>query len=94
VHPEEVEAVINRHPSVRMSMVRGRANPITGAVVTAEVALVDPQAAGSPELKSALRASIIALCRAALPPHKAPATIRFVPDLAVTASGKLDRIDA
>ena len=94
VHPEEVEAVINRHPSVRMSMVRGRANPITGAVVTAEVALVDPQAAGSPELKSALRASIIALCRAALPPHKAPATIRFVPDLAVTASGKLDRINA
>jgi len=91
VHPEEVEGVINRHPAVRMSRVRARANPITGAVVTAEVALADPQAADSLELKSALRASILAMCRTALPAHKAPATIRFVPDIAVTAGGKLDR---
>jgi acyl-coenzyme A synthetase/AMP-(fatty) acid ligase len=91
VHPEEVEAVINRHPAVRVSLVRARANPITGAVVTAEVALRDPVATDTLEQKSALRASIIAMCRAALPPHKAPATIKFVPDLAVTAGGKLDR---
>jgi acyl-coenzyme A synthetase/AMP-(fatty) acid ligase len=37
VHPEEVEAVINRHPGVRMSLVRGRRNPITGALVVADV---------------------------------------------------------
>lgn len=91
VHPEEVEAVINRHPAVRMSVVRARANPITGAVVTAEVALVDPLAADTAEQKSALRASIIAMCRAALPAHKAPATVRFVADLAMSAGGKLDR---
>jgi acyl-coenzyme A synthetase/AMP-(fatty) acid ligase len=91
VHPEEIEAVINRHPAVRMSMVRARPNPITGAIVTAEVALVDPLAADSPEQKSALRASIMAMCRAALPPHKAPASVKFVPELAVTAGGKLDR---
>jgi acyl-coenzyme A synthetase/AMP-(fatty) acid ligase len=94
VHPEEVEAVINRHPAVRMSVVRARANPITGAVVTADVALTEPQAADSPERKSELRASIIAMCRAALPAHKAPATIRFVQELAVTAGGKLDRVNA
>lgn len=94
VHPEEVEAVINRHPAVRLSMVHARANPITGAVVTADVALVDPQAAASADLKSDLRASILAMCRSALPPHKAPATIRFVPELAVTAAGKLDRSHA
>ena len=91
VHPEEVEAVINRHPAVRISRARARANPITGAVVTAEVALADPRAADSTEAMAALRASILALCRAALPPHKAPASIRFVADLAVTAGGKLDR---
>ena len=34
VHPEEVEAVINSHPCVRMSLVRSRRNPITGAVVS------------------------------------------------------------
>ena len=39
VHPEEVEAVINRHPAVRMSSVRSRKNPITGSVVVAEVVL-------------------------------------------------------
>ena len=37
VHPEEVEAVINRHAGVRMSLVKARANPITGAVVVADV---------------------------------------------------------
>jgi len=91
VHPEEVEAVINRHPAVRMSLVRARANPITGAVVAAEVALADPLGAESLEQKAALRASILAMCRSALPAHKAPATIRFVPELAVTEGGKLDR---
>lgn len=91
VHPEEVEAVVNRHPAVRMSLVRARRNPITGAVVTADVALVEPQLAASPEQKAALRADIMAMCRTALPAHKAPATIRFVPDLMVTAGGKLDR---
>ncbi len=39
VHPEEVEAVINSHPRVRVSLVRPRRNPITGAVVTADVVL-------------------------------------------------------
>src|SRR6266498_2919198 len=33
VHPEEVEAVINRHESVRMSRARSRRSPITGAIV-------------------------------------------------------------
>ena len=39
VHPEEVEAVINRHPQVRMSLVRRKASPITGSVVIADVVL-------------------------------------------------------
>ena len=39
VHPEEVEAVINRHPQVRMSLVRPKANPITGSIVIADVVL-------------------------------------------------------
>ncbi len=30
VYPEEVEAVINRHPAVRMSVVRSRKNPLHG----------------------------------------------------------------
>jgi acyl-coenzyme A synthetase/AMP-(fatty) acid ligase len=94
VHPEEIEAVINRHPAVRMSLVRSRKSPITGALVSADVALADPTAAEAPGAANALRASILAACRAALPAHKAPASVRFVANLKVTAGGKLDRVHA
>src|SRR5207249_8069525 len=39
VHPEEVEAVINGHPKVRMSLVRTRKNHITGALVVADLVI-------------------------------------------------------
>jgi acyl-coenzyme A synthetase/AMP-(fatty) acid ligase len=88
VHPEEVEAVINRHPQVRMSLVYPRKSPITGAIVVAEVVLRENDA----EVQSAvLRDEILGLCRARLPQQKVPALIRFVPALAVAASGKLER---
>src|SRR6202035_4323786 len=35
VHPEEIEAVINRHPQVRMSRAKSRKSPITGSIVVA-----------------------------------------------------------
>jgi len=92
VHPEEVEAVINAHPLVRMSLVRPRRNPITGAVVTADVVLAD--AAGSaqqPPEDNRIRQEILDACRATLPSHKVPALIRFVPSLEMSASGKLVR---
>lgn len=90
VHPEEIEAVINRHRAVRMSLVKSRKNPIMGAVVAAEVVLDD--AAG--DNGEAIRQEIEASCREALAPWKVPATIRFVPSLAVTAAGKLTRSNA
>lgn len=92
VHPEEVEAVINRHAGVRMSLVRARANPITGAIVVAEVV---PEAAfpaeGAAERVAALKAEILLACRAALPAHKVPVLLRFADALAVTPAGKLQR---
>src|SRR5712664_205701 len=39
VHPEEVEAVINSHPQVRISQVRAKKNAIMGALVVADVVL-------------------------------------------------------
>ncbi|MDR3506755.1 MAG: fatty acid--CoA ligase family protein [Caulobacteraceae bacterium] len=88
VHPEEVEAVINRHPAVRMSRVSGRRNPITGALVTAEIVRADPEQRAS---DGDLKASILHSCRQALAAYKVPASVRFVDSLAVTAGGKLDR---
>jgi acyl-CoA synthetase (AMP-forming)/AMP-acid ligase II len=89
VHPEEVEAVINRHPRVRMSLVRPKRSPLTGAIVVADVVLTVPPAAAENEAE--LRDDILKLCRGALPRHKVPAAISFVPALAVAATGKLLR---
>ncbi len=84
IHPEEVEAVINRHPAVRLSRVSGRRNPITGAIVVADIVLA------SNDNKS-FRDEILAHCRDYLPPFKVPALLRFVPALELTAGGKLAR---
>src|SRR6516164_5476719 len=80
VHPEEVEAVINRHPAVRMSAVRSRRNPITGSIVVADVVLkVRADSTPVPTIK--LKEEILQICRDALDDHKVPAAIRFVADL-------------
>ena len=84
VYPEEVEAVINRHPAVRMSVVRSRRNPIMGALVVADVVL-------KAEPFADLTREILQLCRENLAPHKVPTTIRFVPALDVAAAGKVAR---
>jgi len=90
VNPEEVEAVINRHPDVRMSLVRARKSPITGALVVADVVLRDARE-GEKARGDALKGEILQLCRDGLARHKVPAAIRFVPALSVAASGKLVR---
>ena len=88
VHPEEVEAVINRHPQVRMSLVRGKRSPITGAIVTADVVL---ESGGENGEVDRVKDDILTLCRDALPLYKVPASISIVPALDVAASGKLVR---
>ena len=94
VHPEEVEAVINAHPAVRMSLVRARRNPITGAIVTADVVLERPETDTRSAESEVLRENILESCRKVLASYKVPAMIRFVPSLEMSASGKLVRRDA
>ena len=86
INPEEVEAVINRHPGVRMSRVSGRKSPITGAIVIADVVLTD--AAND---NATFKQAILDACREKLPAFKVPAMLRFVPALELTAGGKLSR---
>jgi acyl-coenzyme A synthetase/AMP-(fatty) acid ligase len=89
VHPEEVEAVLNRHPQVRLSLVKTKKNPITGAVVVADVLLKDLSTPD--EQVRELQQAITQFCRASLAPHKVPAVISFVPALAISETGKLVR---
>jgi acyl-coenzyme A synthetase/AMP-(fatty) acid ligase len=84
VHPEEVEAVINRHPQVRMCLVHTRRNPITGAIVVADIVL-------DREPSNGVRHEIFELCRNTLARHKVPAMITFVPALTVAETGKMAR---
>jgi len=89
VHPEEVEAAINRHPKVRASLVRARKSPITGSIVVADVLLKD-----GTDQDTALRQEIVQFCQERLARHKVPTAIQFVPNLNVSATGKLTRHNA
>ncbi len=92
VYPEEVESVLNADPRVRMSLVKSKRNPITGAVIVAEVVLRNTTVhdGGIDRLKEEL----IEACRQNLAKHKVPALLRFVPNLELTAAGKLVRPNA
>ncbi len=96
VNPEQVEAVINQHPQVAMSVVHGRRNPITGALVVADIVVkastADDRSANASTKKTI--DEVIALCRQNLEQHKVPTSIRVVPSIEIAASGKVGRIHA
>ncbi len=86
VYPEEVEAVITQHPAVQLARVYPRPSPITGAIVAAELVLHP----GGPDF-SIVRDEVLHTCRAALQPHKVPASVRQVDGIALAPSGKVAR---
>ena len=88
VHPEEVEAVLNSHPRVSMSLVKTKRSPVMGALVAAEIVL--RTGPGSP----AVAREILQYCRETLTAYKVPAALAFVPALPVTPAGKLVRSHA
>lgn len=94
VHPEEIEAIINQHPEVRMSLVKARPSPIVGAIVVAEIV---PRSSGpNPNERDdrdadGLAREVLQLCRQRLAPFKVPASVRIVPSLDVGTAGKLVR---
>ncbi len=90
VHPEEVEALLNKDPRVHLSLVYSRKSPIVGALVAADVVLKD-SSQYSPTDELAIKDELLARCRDTLAPHKVPAVMRFVPQLAVNPTGKLVR---
>lgn len=91
VHPEEVEAVINQHPSVRICQVKGRSNAITGGIVTANVVIDLDNVENKIERAEVVRDEIMSLCRRSLARHKIPALLRFVNSLEYSSSGKVGR---
>jgi len=86
VNPEVVEAALAAHEDVAMARVSARRNPITGAIVVAEI-VARPGASASP----ALGRAILAQAAARLKPHETPAMVKFVDRLELTAAGKVAR---
>jgi acyl-coenzyme A synthetase/AMP-(fatty) acid ligase len=91
VYPEEVESVLNADPRVRMSLVRARRNPITGAVVVADVVLAETTGAAPADSPELVKSDLLSACRRTLAAHKVPAMLRFVESLEFNAAGKLVR---
>ncbi len=83
VFPEEVEAVVNRHPAVSGCKVTGIPHAVWGTLPTVEVILAEGQALTAREL--------VAWCRGTLSNYKVPVRVEFVSELPMTASGKLRR---
>jgi long-chain acyl-CoA synthetase len=83
VFPEEIEAVINRHPAVRESRVYGKPHPHLGEVVVAELVLAQPDAGVDP---------IRQYCREHLASYKVPMHYQVVDALPRTpVTGKIRR---
>ena len=83
VFPEEIEAVINRHPAVRESRVYGKPHPHLGEVVVAELVLAQPETGVDP---------IRQYCREHLASYKAPMHYQVVDALPRTpVTGKIRR---
>ena len=83
VFPEEIEAVLNRHPAVRESRAYGRLHAHLGEVVEADVVLSHADA--DPE-------SVRDFCRAHLASYKIPMRLNVVGALPRTvATGKIRR---
>jgi acyl-CoA synthetase (AMP-forming)/AMP-acid ligase II len=93
VYPEEIEAVINRHPEVQMSLVRAKRSPLTGSLVFADVVLRAGTADAGRDL-SAIQDDILLLCRESLSSYKVPVAITVVPALNIAESGKVLRHSA
>ncbi len=81
IHPAEIEAVLQRHPDILECAVIGHRAPSNEEEVIAFIV-------GRRPLEMA---SVVALCRTHLAPHKRPQHIRFVDALPKNASGKIDK---
>lgn len=90
VYPEEIEAVINRHPEVQMTVVRAKKSPVTGSVVIADIVLKAESSSAGYETK-AIQDDILLLCKESLSAYKIPAAINIVESVAVAGSGKVIR---
>ncbi len=83
VFPEEVEAVLNRNPSVAASRISGFQHHLLGEMVQAEIVLNEGENPDAEALRK--------FCLIHLSSYKVPQKFTFVKELPITDSGKIKR---
>jgi long-chain acyl-CoA synthetase len=83
VYPAEIERVVASHPAVAMVAIGRLSDELKGEVARAYVVLKPGT--------SASEAEIVEHCRPHLAAYKLPRSVRFVPDLPKTSTGKIMR---
>jgi acyl-coenzyme A synthetase/AMP-(fatty) acid ligase len=84
VWPEAVERILRTHPQVIDAAVQAKANPFSGAILTAKVVACE----GAPEdFSKQLRIWM----KSNSPIHFVPATIQVVDSLEISQAGKVNR---
>jgi acyl-coenzyme A synthetase/AMP-(fatty) acid ligase len=86
VMPEEVELALRQLPFVREVRVLGKANPVVGAIVCADIVL----APGTSPADARARITKFAMER--LERHKVPRVLNFVDEISIGSNGKKLRI--
>jgi len=86
VQVEAVEQVVHDHPDVAQCCITARPSPIMGNLLTLSVVPRDPATDSV-----ALKREIKVWCKERLPRPAQPATIKIVAEIAMSASGKLER---
>ncbi|MDW5265033.1 MULTISPECIES: class I adenylate-forming enzyme family protein [Acidobacteriaceae] len=82
VRPEEVEAALLKMPLVKEIRVFGQKNPISGAIVSAEVVI------SSDTNEDQARQAIYSFAKLHLENFKVPRILKFVPEIPINLSGK------
>lgn len=83
VFPEEVEAVLEMIPEIKLARVGSSPHPLLGQIIEAEVVL---QEAASIDIEE-----VLTFCKKRLSAFKAPQRLKIVESLPMTGSGKLQR---
>lgn len=81
VNPYEVEQALEQHPLIKQAYIYGKANPVLGNILMADIVAVEPVS------ERELREFLSPL----LQPFKIPRIINFVDSISLTRSGKLKR---
>jgi long-chain acyl-CoA synthetase len=83
VFPEEVEAVLQNWPGIKLARISGAPHPLFGQIIIAEIVL---------EANIVLdEEAVLTFCRQQLSPFKIPQRLMVVDELPITGSGKLIR---